>query len=184
MHSFMTRPRQILPGEFYLLTRRCTQRQFLLRPDDIINNAIAYCLAVAAKRYNIIVLLALVESNHHHTVIYDRDGTAPEFIQHFHKLVARCINTRRRRRENVWSSAEACVTRLVDHEAVLDKLVYAAANPVQDGLVERAVQWPGINGYRQLINGKTIVAERPNFFSGATARCQRLSPSSSRSHRS
>src|ERR1043166_5115689 len=26
-------PRQVLPGQFYLITRRCTQRQFLLRPD-------------------------------------------------------------------------------------------------------------------------------------------------------
>ena len=26
-------PRQVLPGQFYMVTRRCTQRQFLLRPD-------------------------------------------------------------------------------------------------------------------------------------------------------
>jgi hypothetical protein len=29
----MSLPRQVLPGQFYLVTRRCTQRQFLLRPD-------------------------------------------------------------------------------------------------------------------------------------------------------
>jgi len=26
-------PRQVLPNQFYMITRRCTQRQFLLRPD-------------------------------------------------------------------------------------------------------------------------------------------------------
>jgi hypothetical protein len=30
--SEMTAPREIIPGTTYLVTRRCTQRQFLLRP--------------------------------------------------------------------------------------------------------------------------------------------------------
>jgi len=31
-----------------MITRRCTQRQFLMRPDPVTNNAFIYCLAVAA----------------------------------------------------------------------------------------------------------------------------------------
>jgi len=61
----MSRPRQVLPGEFYLVTRRCTQRQFLLRPDAETNNAFAYCLAEAAQRFDIDMLLPMAESNHH-----------------------------------------------------------------------------------------------------------------------
>lgn len=160
----VTRPRQVLPNQYYLLTRRCTQQQFLLRPDDDINNAIAYCLAVTAARCNITVLLATVESNHHHTVIYDRDGTCPQFLENFHKLVARCINARYGRTENVWASVEPCVTVLLDHETVLAKLAYTAANPVQDRLVERAVQWPGLNGYRHLLANRPLRATRPRFF--------------------
>jgi len=136
----------------------------LLRPDDDINNAIAYCLAVTAARCNITVLLATVESNHHHTVIYDRDGTCPQFLENFHKLVARCINARYGRTENVWASVEPCVTVLLDHETVLAKLAYTAANPVQDRLVERAVQWPGLNGYRHLLANRPLRATRPRFF--------------------
>jgi len=34
----------------YMITRRCTQRQFLMRPDDETNNAFIYCLAEAASR--------------------------------------------------------------------------------------------------------------------------------------
>jgi hypothetical protein len=29
----MSFPRQVIAGSYYLITRRCTQRQFLLRPD-------------------------------------------------------------------------------------------------------------------------------------------------------
>jgi|SRR5215510_6464258 len=43
-------PRQVLPRRFYLITRRCAPRQFLLRPDAATNNAFLYCLIDAALR--------------------------------------------------------------------------------------------------------------------------------------
>ena len=61
----MSVPRQVLPGRFYMVTRRCTQRQFLLRPDPETNNIFLYCLAEAAARFEIDVLLPSVLSNHH-----------------------------------------------------------------------------------------------------------------------
>jgi putative transposase len=147
-----------------MVTRRCAQRQFLLSPNGEITNAIAYCLAHAAQRFGIDVLLSTVESNHHHTIIFDRYGRFPQFIEHFHKMVAKCVNTARGRKENLWAAVEPCVTRLLDYDTVLAKLAYAAANPVKDLLVERATQWPGLNGYSYLIHGKTLVARRPRFF--------------------
>ena len=84
----MSLPRQVLPGRFYLVTRRCTQRQFLLRPDTATNNAFTYCLIEAAQRTQIEVLLPCAMSNHHHTVIFDRFGRYPEFVEHFHKMFA------------------------------------------------------------------------------------------------
>ena len=53
----MSLPRQVLPGQFYMITRRCTQRQFLLRPVPATNNAFTYCLIEAAQRCEIDVLL-------------------------------------------------------------------------------------------------------------------------------
>ncbi|MCI0432809.1 MAG: hypothetical protein L0271_04055, partial [Gemmatimonadetes bacterium] len=79
----MTLPREIVPGRFYMVTRRCTQRQFLLRPNPETNNAFIYCLAVAAQRCDINVLLPCAMSNHAHTVVYDRHGTLPAFTEHF-----------------------------------------------------------------------------------------------------
>jgi len=50
-------PRPVLARQFHLITRRCTQRQLLLRPDRETNNAFTYCLIEAALRYGIEVLL-------------------------------------------------------------------------------------------------------------------------------
>ena len=71
----------MLPREFYLITRRCAQRQFLLRPDP-----------------------------------------------------------------------------------ATDKLVYTAANPVQDHLVDRVHHWRGVNGLTALLTGRPLRATRPLHF--------------------
>jgi REP element-mobilizing transposase RayT len=157
-------PRQVLPGQFYMVTRRCTQRQFLLRPDRQTNNAFTYCLIEAALRYQIEVLLTCAMSNHHHTVIYDRWGRYPEFVEHFHKMLARSQNALRGRWENFWSSEQVCVVRLVDRAAVIDKLVYTATNPVQDHLVDRVHHWPGVNDLGALLGGRALRATRPLHF--------------------
>ncbi len=160
----MTLPREVIPGRFYMVTRRCTQRLFLLRPDKETNNAFLYCLAEAARGCGIEVLLTCAMSNHHHTVIFDRDGTLPEFTERFHKLLAKCQNAWRGRWENLWSSEQVCVVHLVAPTDVMHKLVYVATNPVKDRLVEKAHQWPGVNGLAALLGGRTLHATRPRHF--------------------
>lgn len=160
----MSLPRPVLPGRFYLITRRCTQRQFLLRPDAETNNAFAYCLAEAAERFGMEIVGTTQMSNHHHTVIFDRHGRYPEFLEHFHKLLARCMNVYRRRTENFWSSDQVSVVHLVETSDVINKLVYTATNPVKDQLVERVSQWPGVNGWLAMRSRTTIEATRPKFF--------------------
>lgn len=160
----MTRARQILPERFYLLTRRCTQRLFLLRPDDATNQTWRYCLAVAAARFDIEVIFTSVLSNHHHTVLFDRHGRIVEFTEHLHKLVARAMNALRDREENFWSSEPPSVVLLVDADDVMAKLVYAATNPVKDDLVERVHHWPGINAFSDFVNDRVIRVARPRHF--------------------
>jgi len=147
-----------------MITRRCTQQLFLLRPDDATNQAFLYCLALAASLFNIGVLVSCAMSNHHHTVIYDRDGTYPQFIEYFHRLVARSQNVLRGRRENFWSSHQTSVVRLVDPIDVMRKIIYSAVNPVKDHLVERCADWPGVNTYGDLIAGRELTIERPKHF--------------------
>jgi REP element-mobilizing transposase RayT len=160
----MSLPRQILARTFYMLTRRCTQRQLLLRPDDVTNETFIYCLGEAAQRFGIVVLLPSAMSNHHHTILFDRDGTVVEFMEHFHKMLAKAQNAHRGRNENFWSSEPPCLVRLVDVDDVLRMLVYAATNPVKDGLVEKVHHWPGVNGLTALLNGEALEARRPRHF--------------------
>ncbi len=147
-----------------MITRRCTQRQFLMRPDHETNNAFIYCLGLAAQRCRIRVIFTAAMSNHHHTGIEDPDGNYPAFLEHFHKLFAKCQNALRGRWENFWSSEQTSVVRLVDASDVLDKMTYALSNPVKDGLTEKAHHWPGVTSLAALMHGKPLVASRPRHF--------------------
>lgn len=160
----MSLPRAVRPGRFYMITRRTTQRQYLMRPDDETNNAFIYCMAEAAQRYGIDVILPSVLSNHHHLIVFDRDGRIIEFMTQHHKMFAKCQNALRGRSENLWSSEPPCLVELIDREDVLAKLVYAATNPVKDGLVDRVHHWPGVNGLLALLNDRPMTATRPRHF--------------------
>jgi hypothetical protein len=147
-----------------MVTRRCTQRQLLMRPDKITDQTFLYCLAVAAQRYRIEVILPSALSNHHHTNVFDRHGTIVEFVEHFHKLFARAQNAHRGRRENFWSSEPPSILRLEGYDDVMNKLVYAATNPVKDGLVDHHYNWPGVNGFSDLVNRRVRRIYRPPHF--------------------
>lgn len=160
----MSLPRQVLQGAYYMITRRCTQRQFLLRPDRATNAAYLYCLIEAALRFQVDLVIMCAMSNHHHVVIRDRFGRYPEFIEHLHRMIARSQNALRGRWENFWASGQTSVVQLVGREDILRKVAYVAANPVQDQLVDRVYHWPGVNGYRALLSRRLLEAARPLHF--------------------
>jgi putative transposase len=162
--SAVSKPRQVVAGRVYLVTRRCTQRQFLLRPDRETNNAFLYCLGYAAERAGIQLVAFIANSNHYHAVLRDVEGRLPEFLQSFHKLLAKHQNCLRGRWENMWSSEHSSVVELVGPDDVLAKVVYTLTNPVKDHLVERAHYWPGASSLHATTHGQILVASRPSRF--------------------
>ena len=158
------KPRCNLADSIVFVTRRCTQRQFLLRPDGTLNNNFLYCLLHAAQVYNIGLLALTVESNHYHLVGRDPDGQISGFLERLDGLAARSINCLRGRWEHFWASEAPCIVRCETRADVVDKVVYTLTNPVKDGLVERVHHWPGVNSLRAMRSGATLRATRPRHF--------------------
>ena len=157
-------PRAVIPGSVYLITRRCAERRFFLRPDPAMTEAFVYCLAAAARRTGVQVMFSAVMSNHHHTGVIDTQGRLPEFLEYLHKFTAKCGNALRGRWEAFWSPEQTSCVRLVGPEDVLDKMIYAITNPVKDGLVDRVHNWPGLNCLGAIESDKPMVARRPKHF--------------------
>jgi hypothetical protein len=160
----MTIARQVVPGRTYLITRVITQRQFLLRPDQRAVQIFLYCLAEAVERFNITLYGFIAESNHEHLVLRDNLANFPEFLAHFHKMVAKAMNVRLRRRENFWASEQPNAVHLVEAQDRFAKLVYTLTNPVKDLLVERVSDWPGASSLALNLSGRTLRIKRPLGF--------------------
>ncbi len=161
------RARPVFAGETVMITRRCSQRQFLLRPDADTNQAYLYTLGLAAKRCGVDLIHAVAMGNHHHFEAFDRDGRRVELYHYQHELLARSMNCLRGRFEHFWDSAQTSVVRLVTVDDLIEKVVYAATNPVAAGLVARADQWPGVNTIKALLDKKPLVIKRPRHFFSA-----------------
>jgi REP-associated tyrosine transposase len=161
----MTAPRQVLPGATYLVTRRCSQRQFLLKPSrNTTNEVFHYVLAVAAERFGIQVHVLCVLSNHFHLLVTDPDARLPAFHQFLDALVARALNASLGRWEAFWAPNSYSAVALATPDDVVDKAAYVLANPVAAGLVESGRLWPGLWSAPEQIGGEPLLVRRPKHF--------------------
>ena len=160
----MTLPREVRPGRSYFMTRRCTQRQFLLRPDPKTNQALLYCLGVAVERYDMELYWLGTLSNHYHDGVGDPLGPYPEFIAYFHRLVAKVLNARWGRWENFWASEQTSVIELLSPEDSFHKMIYSLVNPVQADVVDKVVYWPGASTLIAQLCGRPMKIKRPSWF--------------------
>jgi REP element-mobilizing transposase RayT len=153
-----------LPGSTYLVTRRCAQRQFLLRPSPVTNEVFRYVLAVAARRFGVQVHAFCVLSNHFHLVVTDPKARLPAFEQYLDSLVARALNASWGRWESFWAPSSYSAVALLTPEAVVEKAAYVLANPVAAGLVPHGRDWPGLWSPPERIGAGPVEARRPTVF--------------------
>jgi putative transposase len=157
-------PRAVIPGRRYLVTRRCSERRFLLRPDRETNDAFVYCMALAARKSSVSVVCVGTTSNHYHAVVVDQHGRLPEFLEHFHKLLAKHQNCLRGRWEAFWATEPTSIVELPNAEDVLAKMTYTIANPCSSHLVDRVHVWPGVESLTAIELDVPLVASKPARF--------------------
>ena len=107
----VTVARQVVVGRTYLISRRCTQRQLLLRPDTTVEQIYLYCLGEAVQRYGITLHGFIAMSNHQHLVVRDNRPNFPEFLARLHKMIAKAMNALRGRWENFWATEQPSARR-------------------------------------------------------------------------
>ncbi len=148
----------------YMVTRRCAQGQFLLRPSALVNQIFLYCLAYAAQFSGVQVVAFVCLSNHWHAIVTDVEGRLPDFMAQLNRLVGKCINASLGRFETLWSSDPYSAVKLESDEDVWDKLLYVLANPTAAGLVPTLSQWPGAHSDPRGYGRAPIVVDRPEVF--------------------
>jgi REP element-mobilizing transposase RayT len=160
----MTAPRRIVRRATYLLSRRCTQREFLLKPSALTNLILKYVLAIAAERYSVLIHAACFMSNHFHLVVTDVLGNLPEFTRILDGIVAKALNSLYGRWENLWAPSSYSAVLLETPEDIIEKVAYTLANPASADLVEHGRPWPGGWSDPWSIGGPGQWIERPGHY--------------------
>lgn len=132
-----------------------------------------YVLGLALRRYPHVKLHALMaESNHIHFVITDdtpahEPSEVPDFFGLLHSLIARALNARYGRGENLFKTGSYDNVEIHGDVSLERQLVYLWTNPVKDGLVARPELWPGAKTLPADF-GTTIEVDKPDgaFFGG------------------
>ena len=148
----------------YLVTRRCAERQFFLKPSKTTNQVFLYLLAVAARRFGVMVHAVCVLSNHFHLVVTDPEARLPAFHQFLDALVARAMNAFLGRWEAFWAPDSYSAVRLLSPGDIVAKAAYVLANPVEAGLVATGRAWPGLWSAPEGIGGEALEVKRPEHF--------------------
>lgn len=162
----MSLAKMVVDGWTTLITRRCTEQRFFMRPDrhGVVKNTYEYCLAHAAIETGIQVHAYVAMGNHSHTLATDPPGERPSFARNFHSLFGRIMNFMLGRRGHFFDAASSYNDlHCVEGEDILLRMVYVTTNPVAAGLVERPEDWPGAITLPEhyLEDAPPIVATRP-----------------------
>ena len=160
----MTQPRFVFPGDTVLITRRTLHRHHLFRPDSAIRQLYLYTLAVCAKQFGILVHAVTLMSTHEHLIVTDTKGRFPLFLRELHRLVSLGTKVLRKWGGPTWDPEQTSVVRLLTDLAIVEKLAYVMANPVQTGLVRHARRWPGITVLPQELGRRTWTLNRPDLY--------------------
>jgi len=86
----MTTPRQVIPGETFMTTRRISERRFLLRPDKVVNNILEFCIGLAAQKHGISLHAFSAMGNHYHLQGTDEEGKLPDFLRDRERMCPGC----------------------------------------------------------------------------------------------
>lgn len=146
----MTQAREIHPRVTYQVTHTTIGRRFLLKPDDVVNQVMLFCLFRAAKKYGVLVHSVMVESNHFHAVVTDVRGELSRFMHWLDMMSAKNLiayyekNNPELYLAEIWSKDKYNAVVLPNANAVINAITYGQTNPVKDGLVSDYREWPGL----------------------------------------
>ena len=144
-----------------MITRSIWQRRLLLRPSPRINQIVRYVLAVMADKWNIHLHASTVMGNHWHACVSDPDGNIVEFERDVHHFITCAVNAAHNESGAIWDRSQSSRVQCLDGEALVGRIAYVMANPVEARLVAHGKNWPGV---RHAWPRKPMVIKRPRWF--------------------
>ncbi len=143
--------RMFTHGEIYLVTMRCFQGRFLLRPSEETNEVLGGVLARAVRLNGVELFAFAFASNHMHLLVRAPRGNLPRFMQYLATNISKKVGFLAGWRGAFWERRYSAQP-VLDEEALQDRLRYLLAHGPKEGLVRRCGEWPGLSSLKLLLD--------------------------------
>jgi REP element-mobilizing transposase RayT len=147
-------------GGIHMITNRCEEGRFFLKPTKEVLDIITYWFARAMEKYGdgLEIYAFCFLCNHFHLLCRDNAGTLAKFMGYFQGNVARAINEHLGRSPAHFWQGHYDDQIIEGQRTFWKKYLYIIANTVKSGLVDRVARWEGFCSYKAALSGKPIVA--------------------------
>lgn len=129
-----------------------------------------FAYGMAQQKFGFLAHGEVIMPNHWHSLTTPTEENLPKILEYFFgetsKFIKVCLAEHGYEPpESVWSgSSRPNLGRMMTPEAQLKWAHYIPSNPVSAGLVERVSEYPGHVTGPQVLAGRTVVIERPDFY--------------------
>ncbi len=138
-----------------LVSIRCIQARFLLRPSERVNQLILGVLAKAQRKYDVRVFAPAFLSNHGHLLVWFRDAEHQAKFMHFvDGNIAREIGRLHGWEGKFWGQPFSSSIVANDEASQVKMLRYVLEQGCKEGLVARPRDWPGVHAASILLSGR------------------------------
>jgi putative transposase len=166
----MARKLRFLPHNPTLvsITNRTVQGRYLLRPDLVLNDRVLGILGKFQRIHGVRIVMATVLSTHFHILIVVEDVLQQSnFMRDFQASLSREVNRLTGWRGPVFERRFNAIPVTNEEKAQVERLKYVLANGVKEDLVEKVLDWPGVNTAAALLQGKSLTGhwiDRPRQY--------------------
>jgi hypothetical protein len=145
-------------GALVEVTVRTRQSRLLLRPSHALNEIVIGVLGRAQQRYGVLCCDVVFMSTHWHALVWVEDAEQlARFMQYVNGKLGKEVGRLIGWRHGIWSRRYTAIVVSNEEEAQVGRLRYLLAHGVKENLVERAVDWPGVNSVRAILENKPLV---------------------------
>lgn len=149
------------PDGIYFITNRCLEEKYFLKASDEVNRIILGLMAKYADKHDVEIFCFVFMFNHFHMLARSQSLKLHLFMQDFQAQLARRLNKHWQRRGSFWADRYASA-KVLDDEALVDKLGYTVCNPCESNLVRHPKMWEGLSSYEIHKSGEPLVGEVVN----------------------
>jgi hypothetical protein len=155
----MSRPIRYIPerGALVEVTCRTIQARFLLRPSPALNEIVIGVLGRAQRRYEVACHAVVFASNHWHGLFTVDDASKlVGFMNFAASKLAREVARLHEWPDKVWSRRYQAIVVSDEEAAQAGRLKYLLSHGVKEGLVEKAIEWPGVHCVRAILEDEPL----------------------------